>query len=60
MVMTQNYGTQISLVPGRLGGRFPFRMASFTTESKVHQELSDELDEKVKYVMAFVPFNLSL
>lgn len=40
--------------------QIPFRMASFTMESKVHQELSDELDEKVKYVMASVPFNLSL
>ena len=55
----KNYGIQI-FVGSRQIRQIPFRMASFTMESKVHQELSDELDEKVKYVMASVPFNLSL
>ena len=49
-----------TLVASRQIRQIPFKMASFTMESKVHQELSDELDEKVKYVMASVPFNLSL
>ena len=58
MVMTKIM--EHTLVASRQIRQIPFKMASFTMESKVHQELSDELDEKVKYVMASVPFNLSL